>query len=295
MHAPRPCFHLAAASLAIALAAASGARAQTYLRPGVDNTPARIVRAQVVANVLSIAPGEAFDAGVRLSMADTWHVNWINPGDAGLAPSVSWTMPKGFVAGPIEWPLPARHEAGPLVIFGYDGDVLLTMRIHVPEDVAVGSTVTLTAGVDWLACQEACVPGDTTLALSLPVETVARPNDADADAFAEAARLHPVDDPGWGLSARYSDDQILIGIQPAEPDLPAPAGVFFFPTEPGVVENAGAQELRTDGRGYELQVNRSRMVGALPARLTGVLVSKSGWGRGGAPLALAMDVALEPR
>jgi len=254
------------------------------------------VRASLVADVATVVPGRPFTLGVRLDIEDTWHVNWINPGDAGLAPSVAWRLPDGFVAGALEWPYPGRYRFGPLVIFGYDKEVILTSRVTPPDDLEPGSEVVLAAEVDWLACQEACVPGEAAVSLRLAVSSAPETAPEGASDVADAARRVPVVAPEWNLRARYDDDAITIDVQPvALQATHVPRGVFFCPTEQGVIENAESQTQIDAGRGFELRVPRSRSVGMLPGRLTGVLVSANGWNGDGMPSGIQVDVALEPR
>ena len=104
------------AAVAAALCAASAARAQG-LSPFPKATD-DLVRAELIADVASIAPGSTFRLGVHLTMKEGWHVNWTNPGDAGLAPSIKWILPPVLKPGIITWPLPARIMTGPLAIFG---------------------------------------------------------------------------------------------------------------------------------------------------------------------------------
>jgi thiol:disulfide interchange protein DsbD len=294
MEAARHIRRIAAVSLAIVLLPARAAMAGPEPVSLPETAHNDRVGAQLVANVLCVAPSRTFLLGVRFHMADTWHINWINPGDAGLAPSIAWTLPEGFEAGPVEWPAPRRYVVGPLAIFGYDHEVLLVARIAVPDHIDA-ETIELRASVDWLACREACVPGDTSLVLSLPVETSPRPDLSHADLFADAERRVPTPAENWSLAAFYRNDQIVIDMQPVLPEVYLPAGVEFFPTEQGIIENAESQELRPAGRGFQLLVTRSRAVGNLPARLTGVLVAGNGWSRDGSPQALQVDVTLEPR
>jgi hypothetical protein len=70
---------------------------------------------------------------------------------------------------------PTRFVTGPLVIFGYAGDVLLVSDVHVPASAPAGGNVDLVADVSWLACAEECIPGSASVRLSLPVEKTARP------------------------------------------------------------------------------------------------------------------------
>lgn len=254
-----------------------------------------MVRAALYADEASIAPGRPFRLAVRFDIADTWHVNWINPGDAGLAPSIAWKLPDGFKAGDIEWPYPRRYRVGPLTIFGYDGEVLLLTRITPPLNLRPGQSVELGAAVDWLACQEACVPGEAAVSLRLPVAATARSDTASTAAFARATSELPEPARNWNLGATYRDDVITIEMLPVRPTPHEPLGVTFFPTEQGIIENAAEQKLVPSGSGFELRVLRSRAVGTIPARLTGVLVSSNGWSADGLPRALQVDVELKPR
>ena len=67
-----------------------------------------LVKADLLAEPASIAPGQTFWVGVRLRMKEHWHTYWRNPGDSGEATSITWDLPQGFKAGPIQWPTPNR-------------------------------------------------------------------------------------------------------------------------------------------------------------------------------------------
>ena len=121
-------------------------------------------------------------------MEPGWHTYWEHPGDAGLPTSISWTLPDGFVAGPIQWPLPHRVlEPGDIEVYAYKDNLLLTAIVapaKIPE-----TTVTLQAKVDWLVCAEICIPGSANLELSLPVaDQSAR---ANAELFDEFRAILP--------------------------------------------------------------------------------------------------------
>lgn len=254
-----------------------------------------LVQTTLVADVHSIEPGVPFHLGVRFDIMEAWHINWINPGDAGLAPSIDWQLPDGFDVEHMAWPHPGRHPAGPLVIFGYEGSVTLWTTATPPESLRPGQDVELRAAVDWLACEESCVPGQSETALTLPVETAARIDTASVRSFQKTQRTVPVASRGWNLAAHYGADEVVLMIDAVAPLTgPAPAGVFFFPDSPGIIENAEPQRLEIAANGVRLSITRSRMGSTTPARITGVLVSQTGWGADG-PAALRVDVPLEPR
>jgi thiol:disulfide interchange protein DsbD len=124
---------------------------------------------QLVTRDAQAAPGTTTVVGLRLEHEPHWHTYWINPGDSGLGTRLSWQLPAGVTAFDIDWPAPRRIPVGPLTNFGYDGEILLPVRITLPPGLAIGSTVSLQVKVSWLVCQEECIPGDTVLEVALPV------------------------------------------------------------------------------------------------------------------------------
>ncbi len=131
-----------------------------------------LVKAQVLADHDAVAPGQTFTLGVRLTMRPGWHIYWRNPGDSGQATSikVSTEDVQGLEVGDIRWPLPHRFEIdGGLTNLGYDGTVILSRKITLPDDLGDAEQITLTIDASWLVCEASCIPGDEKLTLSLPI------------------------------------------------------------------------------------------------------------------------------
>lgn len=128
------------------------------------------VTAKLLVDTTAVRPGGTFTVGVLFEIADRWHIYWRNPGDAGLATAVGWTLPEGFRAGPLRWPVPKSfRQPGDIVGYGYEGSVLLTARVTAPDSLKPGSRVAVAAEATWLACKEVCLPGEASLSLRLPV------------------------------------------------------------------------------------------------------------------------------
>ncbi len=127
------------------------------------------VRARLVTDASSLAPGGTFRVGVLFEVEPGWHLYWKNPGDAGLAIEVVLGLPEGFEVGPVRWPLPGRFiQPGDLAGYGYQGEVLLAADVASPELLPVGGPQ-VTASVSWLACKDRCVLGSARLAESWPL------------------------------------------------------------------------------------------------------------------------------
>ena len=139
--------------------------------------PNQLVRLSLVADRASVAPGETFALALRQVIAPGWHTYWQNPGDAGLPPETDWTLPEGMSVGPFQWPAPHTFVtdlgAGALVNYVYEGEVLLPLQATVPARAQAGDTVTVSAFVSLLVCDDStCVPQEGEVSLSLPVSAV---------------------------------------------------------------------------------------------------------------------------
>src|SRR6478735_8238063 len=130
------------------------------------------VQAELVAPQLSIQPGQAFRVALRLDHDEHWHSYWINPG-TGYPTTLKWTLPEGFTAGPIVWPVPhvVKDTRGQVTGNGYENRVFLFVQITPPASLPAGQPVTLRAKADWLMCSEVCMPGNADLELTLDVRT----------------------------------------------------------------------------------------------------------------------------
>ncbi|MCH2394046.1 protein-disulfide reductase DsbD domain-containing protein, partial [Oceanibaculum sp.] len=127
------------------------------------------VRAELVAGAEAVRPGETIRIGIHKQIIPHWHTYWQNPGDSGLATTADWTLPDGASASGIIWPAPDRIAVGPLMNYGYEGEVTLLTDIAVPADAPIGGSFPIRATVDWLVCEEICIPEQVALSLDLPV------------------------------------------------------------------------------------------------------------------------------
>ena len=115
------------------------------------------------------APGTAYRLALRLRLAPGWHTYWKNPGDAGLAPEFSLTLPGGAQAGEIAWPVPQRLPEGPIMTFGYTGEVLLAVTVTPGAAAGVPGAAAgaIEATAHWLVCEKICVPEEGKFRLDL--------------------------------------------------------------------------------------------------------------------------------
>ena len=254
------------------------------------------VTAELIPETTAVQAGQPFDVALHLHADAGWHTYWINPGDAGLATTIKWTLPPGFTAGPIQWPTPEKHPMGPLMTYGYAGDVYLLTTITPPKD-DLPQHFEVKAKASWLVCQEECIPGKAELSLSLDSGLLNLRLPVENKAFFEEARgrlpgLLPEED----VSAVYAASPIFPGPSgtqgiliyfksPTGADGGAPPGhLRFFPEQSNVLSTQEADNLPPIEpppeykNGFTLPIVLQQN-GDKPDSLSGVLVSDEVIGR----------------
>jgi thiol:disulfide interchange protein DsbD len=251
------------------------------------------VEAELVSERTAFVPGQATAVALRLKMADGWHTYWQNPGDSGLPTTITWTLPAGVTAGPIQWPAPHALPAGPLVNYGYEGEVLLLTDINVPADTPVGQPLALKAKAEWLVCRETCIPEEAVLDLEIPVAPRADPYPQWGKAIAATREALPRAHPGWLLTAKGEGPKVVLTFT-APAGAATPAKVHFFPFQEGRIEPSGKQTFVRDGNGtFVLTLPVANQLTPGFTQVAGVLTSSSGFAGGeGTVRAITIDAPL---
>lgn len=228
---------------------------------------------RLLAEHAVVSPGTDAWIGVHFAMKPGWHVYWQNPGDSGEPPKVEWTLPAGFSTGEMLWPVPELIKVGPIVNYGYHGDVLLPVRLKVPSGAKVGDTVSIAARVSYIACADVCIPGKANQTLRLQIGK-AEPS-SDARRFASARDRLPVNARAlraWSASATVGADTVTVSVSgPGVTDQ-----ATFFPDEPGIIDDSAPRHAAKTARGVDLRFVRSSQLQRAPREITGVLVLPDG-------------------
>ena len=162
------------------------------------------------------ADGGSITLGLYLEPDPDWHAYWINPGDAGKEPSVSWLLPDGFDVGELQFPAPHVIPYGNLITYGYDEAILLIADVSIPSGLEFGSEYEIAAKASWIVCDDQlCVPERLDLSLTLPVDGGQVDHDK-LKRFARARSKIPqaVD---WPARFRVTDEKVVVQVDTEEP------------------------------------------------------------------------------
>ncbi len=211
-------------------------------------------------------PGETITLALTMQPARDWHGYWSNPGDAGLAPTLDWTLPKGASAGAMQFPVPQTLLVAGLMNHVYAHDFAILIPFTLPRDAKPGAVLPIKAKAQWLACTSTiCVPEDAVLTTTVNVGAATKPDARFADW--RAALPAPLDQPAH-FAATQTGYRLAI---------PFPAGTaitdphVFLGTD-GVIDYAAPQAFSRSGDTLIIELAKSKTpLGATPAALTGVL------------------------
>jgi thiol:disulfide interchange protein DsbD len=221
---------------------------------------------ELIAEDSSIAAGGEFSLGLMFRLEPHWHIYWVNPGDSGEPPQVSWQMPRGFTADAIQWPTPKRLPTGTLMDFGYEQQVLLPVRVHIPA--AVAQQVPIHATVKWLVCGNICIPAKAEVDLTLPMAAKPVVNLQTAPLFRQARAALPKTVPeGWKLRVEDAKDEMRLNVNSAGKLHSA----VFFPLDANVIEDSSPQQVQKSASGFTLTLKKSDQFTGPLTVLRGVL------------------------
>ena len=250
----------------LALEAASGPEAKT-----------EYVSATLITDTEAIVPGESFWIGVRYDIKDLWHIYWMNPGDTGLATSIDWQLPDGFTVGELQWPTPSTYLMSGLMNYVYEGTVVLMAEAKAPDNLELGTSLTLNAETSWLVCKDICIPGDAMVSLDIPVsaQTTADPQLAS---LLQATRASwPQSSDSWQVAGELNDNVITLLISPEDPSTVTPEELYFFSEQPIVDANVEQKVDRLDDGSLRMVLQVSSYYKDPVNSLPGVLKSSNGW------------------
>ncbi len=232
------------------------------------------VSVELISESESIRPGQPFWVAIRIKMEDSWHSYWKNPGETGMPTSIEWSLPEGYSASPIFWPVPERFDMQSIVGYGYENQAILLTQITPPESLP-DTTSVIGASIKWLACSDStCLPGISDVTLSLPVKgSFPFQNKIGASLIEEAKRNLPEEIRGTLTASRKQD---LLEIVLKTTDLKeTPVTAHFFPEHPDFIDDQIQATInQKTGDTYVIALKENELSDRKMETIKGILVLK---------------------
>ncbi len=241
----------------------------------------------LVSEVTSIKPGTPFYVGLQLQHATGYHTYWKFAGIVGVPTGIEWQLPPGFKAGDIEWPEPQRVLMYQIKAQGYEGDVLLPIKITPPKDLPLGSKVVLQGKASWMCCGRECNPGFKDLSITLPVsEEVTRLDEAQHVKFEQARNTKPKTLAGWKVDAKRKNGVVELKLIALSEEAKAQATVIkdvIFFTDDGLINADKDQAFSKPAPGVLVMTLIVSEYAEKPEskELRGILQSPQSWSKDG--------------
>ena len=228
----------------------------------------------LIAEPKPVEPGKPFTVGLRFRPEPGWHIYWKNPGDSGMAPSVTWKLPEGYTAGPLQFPLPEKILLPPLVTYGYEMETLILAEITPPAEQPLPAKIKIGADLDWLVCKEICLPGKASLDLGVPSQP--KDNIDLQGLFDEIRREIPVRISSISVQANPKNQILELTVAKA----PEVGALSFFPADGDYVDEFQPAKTEKDGSHQILRIPLKKDA-KLPDLLSGILVAERPWAPSG--------------
>lgn len=215
--------------------------------------------ASLVTEDKTISAGKSFTVALQLSHPQEWHSYYKNSGGVEMPPSIKWTLPEGFTAGPIQWPVPEVKDGYFGKSFVYSGSPVFLVDITPPATLESGKTITLTAGAEWQICKDSCINEEKSLSLNLAVAASPEKDPAAAGVFAGARKKQAVKGAGLETTAQSDGGDILLRI-PANASIKS-TPTDFIPDQPFLQPASGGGNIAKDGEGWLVTLKRIKKDG----------------------------------
>lgn len=210
--------------------------------------------ANLVSENRSIAPGKSFSVALKLSHPEEWHSYYQNSGGVELPPSITWKLPTGFTAGPIQWPVPQVKDGFLGKSFVYSGEPVFVVDLTAPSSLKAGETVTLTADATWQICNTGCISEQKSFTFNLPVAAVTEADPTQAPLFAKARSNQAKVVSSLKTSASPAGQKVELRVSPVAAVSGTPTD--FIPNEPFLQPASGGGSIKQDGDAWVITLER---------------------------------------
>lgn len=170
-----------------------------------------IARPRLIAEHEQLIPGQVNYLAVVWEIRKGWHTYWPGQNVTSFQQTFEVHGPEGFRIDEPIWPGPKRYfPAEGLLDHVYEKQAVVLIPVHVPAEPPPWRVFPFSVRLDYLVCEEQCIPGSAEVRIELPISR--EPERSTDAALIETARARaPKPWPGSpeaGLGARWVGDSV---------------------------------------------------------------------------------------
>ena len=222
-----------------------GFKSLSVPKPG-GGQDASEVTAELISGVTAIAPGKPFTVAWKFVHEEHWHSFWVSSGGLEKSPTVTWTLPDGFSAGPLLHSIPNVAELEGAASYRHEGISYLLTEITPPKVLAPGAEIVMEGAIKFQYCKEVCKQSALKQSLKLTGAAEVAPHPENATILAEYRKTQfpkPMP-PTWQATATRQGSKIALKIQGS--DLPE-GTVQFYSADKHIVSKVNYNSQRGNG------------------------------------------------
>ncbi|MCX7736752.1 MAG: protein-disulfide reductase DsbD family protein [Candidatus Kapabacteria bacterium] len=217
-----------------------------------------------------ISPGDEIQLAVEFRIKNQWHIYWENPGDAGMATTLEFTLPEGFKVGRVLYPYPSKCKTEGLTSFGYKDNAVLLTKIKVPDYLQKDENYKIKIKAIWLECKHICIPGETELEITLKAKEGAKTKKVNS--FKNYLRNIPKSLAGLDAQMSMTEQSAILNLK--FPDFLDQNSLSFdiFPLNETIFVHSQKPKIKKDKNGFSIELDFDPFKVDIPEKLEFVLV-----------------------
>lgn len=237
---------------------------------GAESEKQSNVSVKLYSNKSEIAAGEEIILAVEFKIKNNWHIYWENPGDAGMATALEFSLPDGFEAGKVLYPYPEKFKTEGLTSYGYKNKTVLLTKIKVSNNLKINSDYKIKVKAIWLECKDICIPCESNLEMTF--KAVAKPKTTKNNVFSNHFRKIPKSVQGLVPEIKILNESAKIELMFPEYFDQNSLNFDIFPLNQTIFVHSHKPKISKDKGKFQIELDFDPFKVDLPKKLEFVLV-----------------------
>ena len=123
----------------------------------------------------SISPYSSVTVFLNIVLPEHWYTYDNSPQEFGRPPKINWQLPPGIIPEELTLPTPNHTLQSQYISSGFSGHFSYSVLINTHHIPAHLNQLHIKGSLDWVVCNEVCIPQQTPFSLHLPITHIDAP------------------------------------------------------------------------------------------------------------------------